>query len=32
MACGKTFPVEQYAELMDEFLEEQLANIPCDRL
>lgn len=32
MACGKTYPIETYVELMDDYLEDQLANVPCDRL
>ena len=32
MECGREFSVEKYAELMDQVLEEELGNIPCDRL
>jgi hypothetical protein len=32
MECGTEFSVEKYAELMDQVLEEELGNIPCDRL
>ncbi|MFP4039821.1 MAG: dual CXXC motif small (seleno)protein [Desulfosudaceae bacterium] len=30
--CGADFPVREYKELMDEYLECQLANVPCDKL
>ena len=31
-SCGADFPREKYKDLMDEDLEEQLANIPVNRL
>ncbi|MFP4445624.1 MAG: dual CXXC motif small (seleno)protein [Desulfosudaceae bacterium] len=30
--CSTDFPVAEYRKLLDEYLEEQLANVPCDRL
>jgi hypothetical protein len=31
-SCGVDYPIHQFAELMDEELEEALALIRCDRL
>jgi hypothetical protein len=30
--CGKTFPLEQFKDLIEDLWEDMLANIPCDRL
>lgn len=30
-SCGKTVDVAEYAEVMDEALEEFIGNVPCDR-
>lgn len=31
-ACGKSYPQEKYKELIDDYWEEKLANIPVNRL
>ncbi|WP_459915834.1 dual CXXC motif small (seleno)protein [Desulfocicer niacini] len=30
--CGKDYPQEKYKELMDDYFEFVLANVPCNRL
>jgi len=31
-SCNSRFPVEKFIELMDDFLEDQLANVRCDKI
>jgi len=31
-SCSTRYPEDRYKELMDEFMEEQLANVPVNRL
>jgi len=31
-SCAKNYPEDRYKDLMDEYLEEKLANIPVNRL
>ncbi|MFU8769603.1 MAG: dual CXXC motif small (seleno)protein [Desulfotignum sp.] len=31
-SCSRNFPENRYKELMDEYLEAQLANVPINRI
>ncbi|MEX1298204.1 MAG: dual CXXC motif small (seleno)protein [Desulfotignum sp.] len=31
-SCGQNVPEARYKELMDDYLEEQLANVPINRI
>jgi len=31
-SCRKRYPEDKYKELMDDYMEEMLANVPCNRL
>ena len=32
MDCSAKFDISKYVELMDKYMEDQLGNIPCDRI
>ncbi|MES0445357.1 MAG: dual CXXC motif small (seleno)protein [Desulfobacterales bacterium] len=31
-SCRAEYPLEKFADLMDDYFEQELANIPCNRL